>query len=153
MTPSTEFREPTASRPRDRAAEHTAPSLKARVKLVTKNAILWSYERGSWQYDIIVLLILAFIFLTPAGWFHSRPHLQLSDLRHVQGIVEVGHTDQTWVYQLDARLVESLGAIPPRKAIHQLLRQRIKPPFEVESIKPIRGKGDVILGYTVAVKR
>ena len=25
----------------------------------------WTYPRGSWQYDLICLVILAFVFLTP----------------------------------------------------------------------------------------
>jgi len=153
MAPSTEFREPTLSRPRDRAADRRNSTLWSKTKLVMRRAVFWSYERGSWQYDIICVMILAFIFLTPTRWFHDRPSLQLSDLRHVQGIIEVSHTDQIWIYQLDARLVDSLGAVPPREAVHQLLLQRVKPPFVVESVKPILGTGDVILGYTVEVKR
>ncbi len=35
-----------------------------------KNVLLWSYERGTWQYDVLCLLILAFIFLTPNSWFN-----------------------------------------------------------------------------------
>jgi len=134
-------------------AEPTDSSLGSRVTLVIKKAIFWAYERGSWQYDVICVLILSFIFLTPARWFHDRPRLQLSDLRHVQGIVEVSHTNQVWVYQLDARLVESLGAVPPREAVHQLLLQRVKPPFKIKSIKPLLGTGDIVLGYTVEVER
>ena len=153
MAPSTDFREPADSKPRNRSRENTSSSFGSRAKLVIKRAIFWSYERGSWQYDIICVIILAFIFLAPTSWFHDRPRLQLSDLRHVQGIVEVGHTDQIWVYQLDARLVESLGGIPPNQAVHQLLLQRIKPPFAIKSVKPILGTGDVILGYTVEVQR
>ncbi len=34
--------------------------------------LIWYYERGSWQYDIIVLLILAFVFLTPRSFFDLR---------------------------------------------------------------------------------
>ncbi len=153
MIPSTEFGEPTVSGPRNRAPAQPNSSLGCKVKLVLRRAIFWSYERGSWQYDIICVLILAFIFLTPSNWFHDRPRLQLSDLRHVQGIVEVGHTANVWVYQLDARLVESLGEAPLSDAVHQLLLQRIKPPFVIESVKPILGTGDVILGYTVEVQR
>lgn len=153
MSSSSEFRKPTISRLREGATDQAGSGLWPKVKLVMKRAIFWSYERGSWQYDIIVLLILAFIFLTPARWFHDRPRLQLSDLRHVQGIVEVSHTDKVWVYQLDARLVDSLGAVPPREAVHQLLLQRVKPPFAIQSVRPILGKDDVILGYTVEVKR
>lgn len=31
--------------------------------------LFWTYDRGSWQYDILCGLILAFIFLTPKGVF------------------------------------------------------------------------------------
>jgi len=153
MAPGTQFGEPTVPRPHVQAADSRHSSLGSKVGLVVKRAIFWSYERGSWQYDIICVLILAFIFLIPARWFHDRPRLQLSDLRHVQGIVEVSHTDRVWVYQLDARLVESHGKVPVDNAVHQLLLQRVTPPFEIRSIKPILGTGDVILGYTVEVKR
>src|ERR1700754_694278 len=34
-----------------------------------KRVIFWSYARTTWQYDILCALILAFIFLTPKGWF------------------------------------------------------------------------------------
>ena len=39
---------------------------------VIKKIILWSYERGSWQYDLLCVVILAFIFLTPGGVFDKR---------------------------------------------------------------------------------
>lgn len=34
-----------------------------------KNVILWRYGRTTWQYDVMCVLILAFIFLTPKHWF------------------------------------------------------------------------------------
>jgi hypothetical protein len=36
---------------------------------VFKKVILWSYGRTTWQYDVLCALILAFVFLTPKGWF------------------------------------------------------------------------------------
>ena len=36
---------------------------------VLKKVILWSYGRTTWQYDVLCVLILAFVFLTPKGWF------------------------------------------------------------------------------------
>lgn len=30
-----------------------------------KKTLFWSYDRGSWQYDVMCVLILTFIFLTP----------------------------------------------------------------------------------------
>jgi len=35
-----------------------------------KNVINWSYERASWQWDILCILIMCFIFLTPKEWFN-----------------------------------------------------------------------------------
>jgi len=32
---------------------------------IVRGYILWSYERGSLHYDVMVTLILAFIFLAP----------------------------------------------------------------------------------------
>jgi hypothetical protein len=40
-----------------------------------KRFILWEYARGSWQYDVIVGVILAFLFLTPRGWFRDQPRI------------------------------------------------------------------------------
>lgn len=40
-----------------------------------KNFILWNYERGTWQYDVFCLLIIAFIFLTPKTWFEKGEKL------------------------------------------------------------------------------
>jgi len=38
-----------------------------------KRFLLWSFDRGSIQYDVICGLILAFIFLTPGHAFSDRP--------------------------------------------------------------------------------
>ncbi|MCC6538167.1 MAG: hypothetical protein IT162_11480 [Bryobacterales bacterium] len=38
-----------------------------------KRFILWDYARASWQYDVMVGLILAFIFLTPREVFRDQP--------------------------------------------------------------------------------
>jgi hypothetical protein len=41
-----------------------------------KATVLWHYERGSWQYDVLCVLILAFIFLIPPGVFDERKSSQ-----------------------------------------------------------------------------
>jgi hypothetical protein len=38
-----------------------------------KRFIFWDFPRGSWQYDVMVGLILAFIFATPKTIFHDQP--------------------------------------------------------------------------------
>jgi hypothetical protein len=42
---------------------------------VFKRFILWDFPRASWQYDVMVGIILGFIFLTPRSWFHDWPRV------------------------------------------------------------------------------
>jgi len=123
------------------------------AKGVVTRSVFWSYERGGWQYDVIVIVILAFIFLTPRSWYDDRPTLQLTDLRHRQGFVEVGQGKDSWRYLLDSRLVESINAEKPEVAIQEILRRRLNRPFKIQSIDPIRDKNNVVLGYTVVVSQ
>jgi hypothetical protein len=153
MAGSTEFSESSVSGLQTQGAGRMKPALWSKVKRVVTRAIFWSYERGSWQYDIILLVILAFIFLTPAKWFHDQPRLQLSDLRHVQGIVEVAHNGHDWIYQVDERLVDSMIPLAPKDAMEQLLQQRVHSPFVLKSVQPVLDKNGVVLGYTVVVDR
>jgi hypothetical protein len=123
----------------------------AKVKLVVSRAIFWSYERGSWQYDIICGVILAFIVLTPRSWFHDRPTLELSDLRHRQGVIEIGRTRAGSEYLVDSRLVESYAPLAPEEAVRVILNGRLNRPVTVKSLDPVLDKNNVMLGYTVVV--
>jgi hypothetical protein len=38
-----------------------------------RQILVWSYERGTLQYDIICALILAFVFFVPRSCFIRRP--------------------------------------------------------------------------------
>ncbi|MSV27746.1 MAG: hypothetical protein EXQ52_03250 [Bryobacterales bacterium] len=40
-----------------------------------KRFIFWDFARGSWQYDVIVAVILGFLFLTPRDWFLDQPRI------------------------------------------------------------------------------
>lgn len=37
-----------------------------------KQVLLWSYARGTWQYDVLCILIVATIFLIPNSFFGDR---------------------------------------------------------------------------------
>jgi hypothetical protein len=36
---------------------------------VLKKLFFWNYERNTWQWDVLCVAILIFIFLTPKSWF------------------------------------------------------------------------------------
>jgi len=39
------------------------------VVSTAKKIAFWTYPRTSWQWDVLCVLILVFIFLTPKSWF------------------------------------------------------------------------------------
>jgi len=43
-----------------------------RVLLTTlKKIFFWNYARNTWQWDLLCVVCLVFIFLTPKGWFDN----------------------------------------------------------------------------------
>lgn len=65
-----------------------------------KKMLFWSYERGSWQYDVMCVLILAFIFLAPNRFFHPR---SMSTPLVVRGD-EIGEIDPNDIGAIEERL-------------------------------------------------
>ena len=51
--------------PREAVGMKRAATLPGRVLW---NAFFWTYERATWQYDLMVIAILAFVWLTPPDW-------------------------------------------------------------------------------------
>lgn len=39
------------------------------IRRFIKKCFLWTYARNTWQWDVLCVLILAFIFLSPKTWF------------------------------------------------------------------------------------
>jgi len=123
-----------------------------KLRTILRRSIFWSYQRGSWQYDVIVIFILAFIFLSHP-LFQDQPVLELTNLRHVSGVVELSHDETSHTYQIDARLLESLNA-PTERAAETILEKSLNRQVKVKSVEEIRDRKDsqVVLGYRVQVE-
>jgi CDP-diacylglycerol---glycerol-3-phosphate 3-phosphatidyltransferase len=48
--------------------------------IIVWRGLFWTYERGSWQYDVMVILILAFIWLTSPAWLGDPMAMQSKGL-------------------------------------------------------------------------
>ncbi|HSP07595.1 MAG TPA: hypothetical protein VLR94_10480 [Acidobacteriota bacterium] len=48
------------------------------MKRVLAAALYWTYERGSWQWDVMVLCFLLVIFGTPRDFLESFSHRALA---------------------------------------------------------------------------
>src|ERR1035437_5832818 len=70
-----------------------------------KRFILWDVPRASWQYDVIVAAILAFIFLTPRDWFRDQPRIP-----HASSIGLLASEKGMSVFFVDAQLLAGTAA-------------------------------------------
>jgi hypothetical protein len=105
-----------------------------------KRFILWDFPRGGWQYDVMVGLILAFIFLTPRGWFRDQPRIPNS--RSIAMLPSEHGSAMFWINR------ESLAATPDPERIGrvtQLLRADTgNKNLTVTRVEPIRdSEGDL----------
>src|SRR5436309_14401201 len=41
---------------------------------IGKKFLFWTYPRTSWKWDVLCVLILVFIFLTPKSWFENNAY-------------------------------------------------------------------------------
>src|ERR1700693_4419291 len=57
-----------------------------------KKIAFWTYPRTSWQWDVLCVLILVFIFLTPKSWFTNTAfqHSSSAQTTVVLGVDVVG---------------------------------------------------------------
>jgi hypothetical protein len=63
--------------------------------------IFWSYDRGSWPYDLMVIAIVIFVLASPRSWFHDQPKLGVAASSNVVLISE-DTAGQTHTYRLAA---------------------------------------------------
>src|SRR6266849_1912503 len=79
--------------------------------------ILWSYERGTIQYDVMVTLILLFVFLSPY-WinFKDKP---IERNPHPTGVVVIPDAGGGFIYQIEGKAVSGKDETAVRE---QLLR-------------------------------
>ncbi|HLY60183.1 MAG TPA: hypothetical protein VKV95_05410 [Terriglobia bacterium] len=151
MTPSTELREHAISSPGTTEGTTSVSGAWARIKLVCLRSVFWTYKRGSWQYDIIVLVILAFIFLTPSSWFTPQPAPQVTGFLKNQGIIQVGRIKDDWSYIVDARLIKIQPGTNTETAVSAILSQRLQRAVTVKSVDEILDKNKAVIGYTVVI--
>src|SRR2546428_12209170 len=70
--------------------------------------ILWAHERGTIQYDVMVTLILLFVFLSPL-WinFKDKP---VEHNPHRTGVVVMPDGEGGFIYQIEASAVSDKKA-------------------------------------------
>ena len=123
---------------------------------ILSRMFFWSYERGSWQYDLAVIAIVAFVLLTPARWFHDQPsHLVPSASAQVELVSEAGNR---LTYKVDARILTPPEKMPQlQNELHRAL-QRAEGDlqngrFEITNIEALRDEQGAVVAYQVTLQR
>jgi hypothetical protein len=122
--------------------------------------VFWSYDRGSWPYDVLVVAIVIFVLATPRGWFHDRPQSQTAASSSVQLVSEdIG--SQTRIYRLDAAaLAPQKRATKPtpelERETHDILGRTVDElknrTFQVLRIDPMLDSDGAVVHYDVTIR-
>jgi hypothetical protein len=96
-----------------------APSVPmTRIWRTIRGYILWSYERGTIQYDVMVTLILIFVFLSPY-WINFRDKPVQPNPHPTDVVVTSDQRTGGFIYQIQAMAVSAKDDAAVRE---QLLR-------------------------------
>ena len=106
--------------------------------------IFWTHERGTFRYDVMVGLILAFVFLTPRGFFHDRP--QPPQIHQIVALEE-----EKGAFQVDAALLAHEERTLEDGA-RRLLRAYTGKAVRVLRLEPIRDPDGRLLAYKVWIE-
>ncbi|HKV62720.1 MAG TPA: hypothetical protein VJO16_12445 [Candidatus Acidoferrum sp.] len=120
---------------------------------ILSRTFFWSYERGMWQYDLAVILILVFVLLTPRGWFRDKPQ---SGAPVTPGQVQlISQEGNHLKYRVDARILAPPTKLALQNDLHTALQEALpelrKGNFSISNIEPLRDEQGTVIAYQVEV--
>lgn len=95
-----------------------------------RRLIFWDFARASWQYDLVVGLILIFIFATPRDWFRDQPK--------PSSIILMSSQPGSNRVFIASDLLESVSESQRANRAQQLIHQRTGKAWHVARVEPIR---------------
>jgi hypothetical protein len=105
-----------------------------------RRLIFWDFPRTSWQWDIIVTLILAFIFLTPRDLFRDQPRAASIQMLQ-QGFL------------IEPKLLTNVAKADLSEKAAQLVNQRFKTRTTITHVEPVFDESEhEITGYMAYTK-
>jgi hypothetical protein len=121
---------------------------------ILSKTFFWSYERGTWQYDVAVILILVFVLLTPRNWFHDQPQGGgPAGPGQVQLLSKEGNRQ---TYRVDARILAPPTKLALLNDLHTALQQALPElhngHFFVSKIEPLRDDQGTVIAYQVEIR-
>ena len=115
-----------------------------------RSYILWQHERGTLHYDIMVTLILIFIFFSPRVInFKDKP---ISRDPHPTEVVVTADTEGRLIYQVSASAVTGGDTKDVREQLLRII-EPISGAVSIVSYEPVSDHKGKLQGYRVVAKR
>ena len=116
------------------------------------SVVLWSYNRGTFPYDVMCAAILLFVFLTPGSVFHDQPAPTPTPAAPV-GPQDISYTQieqGKWVFFVSARLIPpGQDEISLTHTVRTPIEKILNQPFVVVDIKPVASGNGETVGHSV----
>ena len=115
-----------------------------------RSYILWQHERGTLHYDIMVTLILIFIFFSPRVInFNDKP---IARNPHPTEVVVTSDAEGRLVYQVAASAVSADDGTPVREQLLRII-EPISGAVSIISYETVSNQKGKIQSYKVLAKR
>jgi hypothetical protein len=127
----------------------------SRIISFLRDVILWSYERGTPQYDVLCALILVFIFLTPRQVFRDWPVINNpQQFKFGEQIVYTLDEQGNPVLNISTQLVPAVSDVERvRTLVQGQLQRTLNRPISIANIRPIQGENGETIGYSIWLSR
>ena len=113
--------------------------------------ILWSYERGTIHYDVMVTLILLFVFLTPY-WINYKDK-PIERNPHPLGVMVLPDTRGGFLYQIEGAAVTAKDDAGIREQMLTVIEPIAGGAVSITKYETVRDRSGRILNYKVWVQR
>ena len=110
-----------------------------------KGYFWWTYPRGSVHYDVMVTLILAFIFLAPI-WVNFRDKPQERPPHQTEVIVQ--QEGDGFVYKVDASAVKAGSDAEIRESLLRII-EPVAGEVTIDRYEPVRDGNHNLIAYKV----
>lgn len=112
-----------------------------------KRFILWDFPRATWQYDVMVGIILAFIFLTPRDWFRDQPRVP-----QASAVTMLPSEHGADVFWIEPELLDGVPEAQQAARLGEVLGSTAKKRINVVRVEPIYNSENEIKGYMAFAK-
>jgi hypothetical protein len=109
----------------------------------------WTYPRGSVNYDVMVTLILAFIFLAPI-WINFRDKPVVRSPHQTEVVVQ--QEDDGFLYRVDASAVKSGSDTEIRESLLRII-EPIAGYVTIDRYQAVQDSRHNVVAYKVWVHR